>query len=252
MSVLIQPLAAVLALGMIALARLWLRDWGQSRRRLIPITLAYVVLSGLCMPFVGHLAMGSLEWQFGPATRPPEGSEVIVVLAGGLSPPDFPGGRVQPDASTLARCLHGLELYRLGGRRPLLVSGGPADIGEDATPCSRVMREFLESCGVAPADLIEEGLSRTTAENASGCARILRRLGANRIFLITSASHMARARAAFLAHGIDVVPAPCQRRATHFEWTIRSFIPRPSAALAIQQALHEWAGLAWYRLKGQA
>ena len=250
MADLIQPFTACYLMTMAALARLWYLGLG-GRRRLLPITLAFAALTVVCLPASGYLALGSLEWGWPTAPRSPVGDEVIVVLAGGFTPPNGVRTRPELDQTTLYRCLHAVELYRLGGRRPVVVSGGKVAPDDDGPPCARAMRDFLVLSGVAGADVIEEGDSTTTFENASRCARLLgdRRMG--RVVLVTSATHMRRAWLAFRKQGIEAYPSPCQFRATEFDWSFRDFLPGPNAARAFHQAFHEWLGLAWYRLRGK-
>ena len=49
---------------------------------------------------------------------------------------------------------------------------------------------------------------------------------------------------------LDVVAGACHHLATEFRWEVASFVPGPGAARNFMFALHEWLGLAWYRLRG--
>jgi uncharacterized SAM-binding protein YcdF (DUF218 family) len=112
------------------------------------------------------------------------------------------------------------------------------------------MRDMLIKLGVDASDLKTESSSRSTYENAVECRRLLERQGIRKILLVTEATHMRRAVLCFRKEGIEVVPAACHHRATDFEWSILNFLPSPSAADGIADSIHEWLGLAWYRLRG--
>ncbi len=250
MSALIEPFTVCFLLTLAGWFHLWYRT-RQDRGRLLPASLAFAGLTVICLPAASFLALGSLEWGLPRDGRMPTGEEAIVVLAGGFTPPD--GIRTVPelDQATLYRCLHGIELYRRGGRRPIIVSGGKVAADDPGPPCAQVMRDFLVRSGVDNADIIVEGDSRSTFENASRCARILQSRRISQVVLVTSASHMKRAWSAFRKQGIEAYPSPCQFRATRFDWSLGDFLPSPNAARAFHQAFHEWLGVTWYWLRGR-
>ena len=93
------------------------------------------------------------------------------------------------------------------------------------------------------------GGTRDTCENATGAAKA----GINgRPVLITSAWHMPRAVACFHAAGLDPLPYPVDfqfgpDRGFWRDWRLTPVRSIDRADLA----LHEWVGLAWYRLTGR-
>jgi uncharacterized SAM-binding protein YcdF (DUF218 family) len=95
-----------------------------------------------------------------------------------------------------------------------------------------------------PASALElETASRTTWQSAQE----LRRLSLpNRIGLVSSASHLARAGMAFSAAGFETcgIPAEHQRLDIRLPW---SLVPRTSALEKTEAGLHELAGLVYYR-----
>ena len=133
----------------------------------------------------------------------------------------------------------------------MLVSGGKVDPGSSGPPGAEVMHAFLSQQGVDAADLITESRSRTTYENAVESCRLLRERGVRKILLVTDAVHMHRAARCFRKQGVEVVPAPCNHRATEFDLSLFAFLPDPRAAAGLQEAAHEWLGLAWYWLQGR-
>jgi uncharacterized SAM-binding protein YcdF (DUF218 family) len=233
---------------MLGIMNFWRRE-GRSRRLLI--TLPFIGLTVLCLPVVGYLALGSLEWQYPPLRERPTDAGAIVVLGGGILPADSLRDRPELSRSTFDRCRYALALYRRGGPCPVLVSGGKVDPDPSVPTESRLMRDSLIEWGMDRSDVIEEGRSRSTYENAVESARIVRERGIRRIVLVTEATHMVRAMAVFRRQGIDAVAAPCSLKATRFDWSPFDFLPSPKAALDCQTVMHEWFGIAWYRLHGR-
>ena len=98
-----------------------------------------------------------------------------------------------------------------------------------------------------PVQWIEQD-SRNTLENARLSRRLLQAAGVQRIYLVTHAWHMPRARLAFEHAGFAVIPAPT-RYATFFESTILEFLPKASALLDSSRFFHEVIGIGWYHLR---
>ena len=246
-----QPYGFFFLMTALALLRLWFRR-RELRRRLLPPTIFFALLYALGMPISGHFAMSSLERTYPP--RPLETqlerADAIVVLSGYSFPTG--GHRLKPELAhdTLYRCIHAVDLYRAGGPRPVVVTGGEVEGATGDPPLGEQMRDFLILLGVRENDLIVEAHSRNTHENAVKCGRILRERKLRRIVLITDAAHMRRAVLCFEREGLEVVASGCQYRALKFDLSILSFYPTPSAANGVLTAFHEWLGLVWYRWNG--
>ncbi len=174
-----------------------------------------------------------------------------MVLSGYIHVVDKEGTRVELGGDTLYRCLRAAEVYRQGKPCPVLVSGGKVNPEAPGPTLAAAMRDFLLRQGVAEEDLIVEDRSTTTYENAVESCRLLEERGLHKIVLVTDAAHMYRAADCFRKQGAEVVPCGCRYRATGMEWSPWAFVPNPAAAGASQEALHEWLGTAWYRLRGR-
>ncbi len=144
-----------------------------------------------------------------------------------------------------------LNADRRAGPCPILATGGKLNPDEPGPTLAEAMRDLLVQLGVDPADIIVEKESTSTYENALFSRRLLAERKLNGIVLVTDALHMHRASLCFRHLGLEVTPAPCNYRVPEFEWALRSFLPNPMAAVGIQEALHEWLGIAWYRVKGR-
>ena len=175
-----------------------------------------------------------------PARLPP--ADVIVVLGGGVS--SSADGAV-PSASTLERLDYAARLARLTGL-PLLLSGGAVEVEE---PEAGVMARTLKDDFGLEARWLETR-SRTTLENATETAPLLRTLGLKRVLLVTSSIHMRRARAEFRATGIEVIPAPVRSSGAR-QAGGRALLPSAAALLRSHAALYELAGELVAVLSGQ-
>ena len=92
--------------------------------------------------------------------------------------------------------------------------------------------------------------SLDTASRARHSARVLGEAGIGRIVLVTHAYHMPRARAAFEAAGLEVDAAPVGFLAGRGAPRPLGFMPSVRGLQLGSLAMHEWFGIAWYRLNG--
>lgn len=173
-----------------------------------------------------------------------QGVGAVVILGGGLrrAAPEY--GRPTINRITLERVRYGARVARLSGL-PILVSGGVAGAGY---PEAHAMAESLaEDFGLPPRWI--EDASENTEQNAEYAAAILKKAGVARIFLVTHAAHMRRARAYFEARGMHVVAAPTAFLGPLVDAAhATSWLPSANAAYTGWYALHESAGLLQQRL----
>lgn len=200
-------------------------------------------LYGLSMPYVADAMTGWLE----PAPRDPladRGGQAIVVLGGGtyFAAPEYGGDTV--GGYTLTRLRYAAHLHH-ASKVPVLVSGG-APLGNARTE-AELMERVLETEFSVPVRWVEKG-SNNTLENARMSHRVLAADGIKRIYLVTHAWHMPRARLAFERAGFSVIPAPTGY-ATRYRTTALTFLPNASALLSSSWVFHEAIGLGWYHLR---
>lgn len=173
-------------------------------------------------------------------------AQAIVVLGAGrrTHAPEFGGETVNRLA--LERLRYAALLARRTGL-PLLVSGG-APYGE--TPEALLMQQALEQDYGLRAQWVESA-SRDTRENAQFSAVHLGAAGVRRVLLVTHAMHMKRARDAFEAAGLEVIPAPTAWIGGGNGETAgdQALVPLPSqnTAYAAWFAMHELLGQIAYR-----
>jgi uncharacterized SAM-binding protein YcdF (DUF218 family) len=234
----------------LAIANLW-RKRRESRGRLVAVTVPYVLLYLMFMPVIDYLILIPLERPYPRTTKLAERPEVLVVLSGYIyAPDDGDAERVELGVDTLARCIHALRLYRKFHRCPILVSGGRS-IGAPKGPrLAEAMRDFFREQGVPASDLIVEDQSNNTHENAGDSAPLLRERGFGRIVLVTDAIHMRRASLCFEKLGFEVVPSAATSYTERFRHDWTSYLPSPRGATRFLEGVHEWVGLAYYKLRG--
>lgn len=176
-----------------------------------------------------------------------QGAQAIILLAAGSieNAPDYDGADI-PDEIALVRMRYAARLQHVTGL-PLLITGGNGSPDGSVQPKARGMAQALTSDFRTPVRWVEDR-SANTSENAEFSAPFLRRAGVTRILLVTHAMHMARAQRAFERQGLQVIAAPT-RFYSHGKLTPLMFMPSPGAMFQSAYAVHEWIGLAWYRLK---
>ncbi len=153
---------------------------------------------------------------------PPDG---IIILAGG-------GSDAIDAVSTLSQDYPGARL---------IFSGFNA--GDES-----LIKKFVD-LGVAPARIKLESQSRTTSEDASYSAALLKPKPSERWLLVTSAMHMPRAVGCFRAAGFQVEPYPIEFM-TGPSGRFSLFATGSVALMQFDTAAKEWIGLIAYRLMG--
>ena len=108
--------------------------------------------------------------------------------------------------------LRGLELWRAGRARHLVLSGGPGSGARNPSEPER-LRDALVRWGVPAEAIIVEPRSRNTRENAIASARIVAEHRFRTLVLVTSAAHVPRALGCFRAAGLSPDVLPVDRRA---------------------------------------
>jgi uncharacterized SAM-binding protein YcdF (DUF218 family) len=186
----------VLPLGLALL----LLGWALARRRWAPVKAAFALLWLLATPLIGQGLWRLMErpWQpLRPQAMP--NAAAIVVLGGGRHP--APGQLRRTEWVDADRFFGGLELFQAGKAPLLLFTGGAISLERDVPTEGDVHRQQALALALAVTPYV-----RNTAEEAEAVAAKLPK--GSRVLLVTSAFHMARARALFARQGLVVVPYP--------------------------------------------
>ena len=232
-----------LALAPITLAGAVL-GWRYRRSGLAIATSGAALLVLLAMPAIAGALLVSLEQGMplaAPADDPPH---AIVILAGDASHP-VGADSLGLGPLTLERVAAGAALYRQT-HLPILVTGGRPDEGGTASLAEVMARVLVHDFGVPVR--WEETNATNTWQNAALSAPILAAAGIRSIYLVTHAWHMQRAIFCFRRLGITVTAAPV-RLDRRPRLTVGDFAPSLHGWQDSYDALHEWIGIAWYRLR---
>lgn len=223
-------------------------------------SLAALAIGILILFVTGNLLIAgklvqSLEWKHLPPEDMPK-ADAIVVLSGKFHPKEYPRQTVEIGGNG-DRLLYGGWLYKQGKAPRIIVTGAGRPIGnKPKTAVSEDMATLLQMVGI-PEEVIQiESEALNTYEHTIYCERIFEEQGIQSILLVTSAMHMPRAMGVFSRLSVEVTPAP-----TDFYYTVGptpdswkskiwQMIPTWKGLAATSDALHEYQGLAYYRLKG--
>ena len=167
--------------------------------------------------------------------------QAIVILGGGVIGDSPEYGAARPNPSTLERVRYGALLARQA-RKPLAFAGGVgwAAANSAVSPEADVARALLhDDYGLELR--WSDSRSRDTAENATRMAEAMRGDGIRRIALVTHASHMPRARAAYEKAGFQVTAAPTGFAAPR-ERELLEWLPSVHGLDLSRQVLREWLG----------
>ena len=243
MTWLLSPLAWLLLAAALALLGWWTH---RARAGLLVVAglLAAVALAAMT-PLVANALVVPLER---PVRAPRSCQEAppatALVLGAGVD--WWPRDDIDYTALNIAsrrRMDRAVAWWREGQGRDLVLVGGAGHSGAPAL--AELMAAYAQALGVPAAALRLEVDSDDTRENARHSRAMVPRLP-GRIVLVTSALHMPRARAAFTGAGFDVCPLATdfRRLPSRLPWAL---LPRSRALERSEAALHEWAGLAYYR-----
>ena len=217
-----------------------------ARRRALGRVLVAFGLAGLYLlstQYVADFLLHTLEPRYRDPLADHTGQAIVVLGAGSyFNAPEYGGTTV--NANALARLRYAAQLYR-ATRKPVLVSGG----SPEGAPAGEAlhMQTALERDFQVPVQWREDR-SRTTLENAQASITILEATGIRRVYLVTHAWHMPRARLAFEQAGFEVIPA-ATGYATRFRLTALDFVPDTRALRESSIYFREIIGIGWYRLQ---
>jgi uncharacterized SAM-binding protein YcdF (DUF218 family) len=192
-----------------------------------------------------------LETRF-PTPELPERVDGILLLAGSERPT---ASEVYGEPQLGAAGGRYISTLRLANRYPearIVYTGGPIERkGKGVLETQpAVAAAILSSVGLDAARISFEQQSSDTCTSARNSHSHVRPRPEDRWVVVTSASHMPRTVACFRAAGWDVIPYPADFQSVRGGWNAGSFQIADNLVL-LDLAMHEWIGLAYYRLTGR-
>lgn len=199
---------------------------------------------------VSDLFIRPLEQKYPPISEFQSLKDVkwIVVLGGWSTvDPALPLSTYLSEAS-LVRLSEAIRIHNKLPQTRLVFTGGNWFMG--FTPVAKVMADMALALGVKPDNIIIEPKSVDTKDHP---IRVKKIIGKDKFILVTSATHMPRAMALFKKQGVEPIPAPTDYKVKEREGglTPRDFFPKAESLGKAGQAIHEYLGIVWAKLRDQ-
>jgi uncharacterized SAM-binding protein YcdF (DUF218 family) len=211
----------------------------------LPVALLLVCGNG----WVSGAMIRHLERRY-PGQDPVPQADCILVLSGGTQSRIPPRPTIEVDDAG-DRVLYTARLFRDGKAPVVICTGGTGPRAE-----AEDMAELLQFLAVPKSAILTETKARNTREHARNLQALLKERGFKRVLLVTSAMHMPRSMGVFkrLCPGTEFIPAPTDFRVPDSSavWYLEVFapIPTPRQLLNFSEAMHEYFGIAYYKLRG--
>jgi len=187
-----------------------------------------------------------LEDQHPPPSANLSGFAGMVVLGGVFQLPDGRGHELPALGRGADRIVAPLPLLRRYPQMRIVFTGGDGSLFNPGEGEAEVAKVFLAAVGADMSRALFESRSRNTYENATFSRNVPGIDMRQPWLLVTSAWHMPRALATFQKAGWNVTPYPVDYYSSHEpQWLSYSLI---QGILAWETVLHEYVGLAAYRL----
>jgi len=199
-----------------------------------------------------HYLAYALEARFARPTLPQDVAGIL--LLSGSERPASSDAHGEPQLGEAgSRYVAALRLAERYPKARLVFTGDTrAEAGEGPLGTQAgVAAEILGSIGPDPARVAFETESRDSCDHPRNVGELVRPAAGEAWVVVTSAMHMPRVMGCFRAAGWpEVIPYPTDYRVVLGGWGIATFGIADNLAL-LDAALHEWVGLAYYRLTGR-
>ncbi len=238
----------LIILVVIGLILMW-TPWRRAGRILVSIA-AGLLVGIAVIPWSGVL-LTPLENRFPhPHELPQEVAGVIVL--GGSASLSLSVARNQPVLNNNAERLTNFAVLAARyGSSVLVFTGGSSALIAGTDREADIAMKMLEEIGLDTSRIIFERDSRNTWENAVNTLKLVPPQTGQKWLLITSARHMPRAMGAFRRAGWNVMAFPVDYR-TSGSFSIRPRFNFLAGLIGLRDGLHEWVGLAVYRMLGRS
>ena len=214
------------------------------------IITAGLVLYVFSIPAISDRLLYSLESQYrGPDVVDLSNLDIVVVLgAGYLSSGGF-REYAEPSGLEYARVFGGVKAFKNSGAGSLVFCEGRRDDAQESG--AEVMKAFAIELGVSEDKIITEDRSQNTMENCMELKRLLDPKKQRNIGLVTSASHMPRSECVFrkVFPEDTIVPIPVGYLYNPENEFLKRMIPSARALQTSTEAVHEWVGMLWYKIR---
>lgn len=175
----------------------------------------------------------------------------VAIVLGGFSDYDSAQELVQFHAST-DRLMHGIKLYKTGRAKKIMMVSGSGHLMNPKMKEADYINKYLLKIGIPKEDIIIESKSRNTRENAVNSAKILNEKYIDgKYILVTSATHMPRAKRCFEKVGLTVTPFSVDQQAGPRKYLFdHLFFPNAENFRRWESLIKEWTGFIAYKVAG--
>ena len=215
----------------------------------------FVVLSVLWLlvistPFVTDLLVRNLENRY--AVFSPEylqnkkGPVNILVLGGGCTDDKRLPANSQLEAGSIARLSEGIRIHRLFPGSTLITSGYAGTSND--TPHAIVAAKAAILLGVDPASIKRQETPENTWQEALTYKQMFG--DSATLVLVTSAIHIPRTMYLFRKAGLKPIAAPADFMVKNEKRkSMQYWFPSAGYIKEMEDAVHEYVGLAWYKVR---
>ena len=245
---LVMPSNLLMAIGLIGLTLLFTR-FRRLASWLIVTSLVLIAVVGYSP--LGRIMLLPLEERFPPWDASRGAPDGIVVLGGAISPDISVARGVVALNGSAERLTVTAELAHRYPYARIIFTGGTASLDPTAPLEAPLAVKEFEALGVAHERITAEEQSRNTIENAVFSRLLADPKPGERWLLVSSASHMPRAIAAFRAAGFAVEAYPVNWHTRGKDDAVELFTSFVGGLAMTDHAVHEWMGLVVYRLTGK-
>lgn len=199
-----------------------------------------------------HYLVAELESRF-PAQQLSAQLTGIILLAGAERPAASEAHGAPQLGPSGGRHFTAQHLARQHPEARIVFTGGPLrEPGKGPLETQpAVANALFKASGLAMDRLVFDEKSADTCASPTNVRRLVQPKAGEAWVVVTSAIHMPRTMACFRSAGWgDVVPQPADYRVALGGWNSGSFRMADNLKL-LDEATHEWLGLAYYRLTGR-
>ncbi|HCO93567.1 MAG TPA: hypothetical protein DIU00_06390 [Phycisphaerales bacterium] len=227
----------------------------QRRKKLCFLGRILIIVAGLVLYLFSISAISdrllySLESQYRqPHVDVLSGLDIVVVLGAGYHPSGALRESADPTGLAYARVRGGVKAFKNSGAGAIAFCEGWREDARESG--AEVMKALAIELGVREDKIITEDKSQTTMTNATELKRLLATKENRHIGLATSALHMPRAERVLrqIFAGDTIVPIPVGYLYTPENRYLDNFIPSARNLQTSTEALHEWIGMLWYKIR---
>ena len=217
-------------------------------RRNFLLFLVIIIYYFCSTPFLPYILLKPLEEPFKiPSKKELASAKAIVLLTGGTFP--YPDLSLEErfDRDSFLRVLKTMELKKEFPEKPLFIIGG--DFRIKSHKSASFYKDFMEKFGVKNNVIVIENVFDTI----SSVKALKKHISPDtKIIVVTSAYHLKRSVYLFKKFGFtNVIPYPSNYnyKICTPVFQIWKFFPKPIYLEMTNKAIHEYLGLAYYKLR---